>query len=1343
MMTSLSLIDDALDGRRFETARRLCLKALTDISGDPKPVQFRLHKACRQLGDIKTCRWVLNRIVPADEVEQREVNRLFAGDYDALGRGEGFRTSEEAAAGLTWEQYQDKYRKIAAEYRAKAGPDPAALAPKAPLEGSAPAGSGTVAGVLTFPDGRPAGNVTVTLGLKMTVREPDPATFMSPDMGYVPHIEPQSALTTRTDDHGAYRFEGVPADRHEFLSVTLNPQEFDIVTRFLVQGVTVTPGQVTRLDAVVDEWHSAPAREVLSPFPAEGRLAELVLKNPFHYDFPRQIISLPVPASERPGEGFQLFCSTDPRTRVPFQISGGDILFFADLPARTDRVFALYAGRSDALPAMVLQDDGVLDTGRAAFRLPVGTGAEALPPLMAVRGEDGVWRGTGRLRLPPGITVRERRTEVLESGALRLVVRVAYTLSNGAAYAIQFTAHQGEAYLLARETSDEVAGAAFEFSLSEFAGGRGFLHWTPEHGNVHWQTLLAVDCETARLQESVPWWIPPCGFGYAMTADGLAQRDYIGVFTLRRGDWVDRAFARISQGPGDAPPERREMDWPFPEMVGSTLSMITAHTDKTGDAFFRFGLFDGERQWGILVSTLERNDGPWKEISAVQHKNSSPRLQDFKDWRLDEVDALPRPHVVARRHELRALRRKTESPVFAPIWKRITSGPMHGPAAGLRAAVEGDPLVAWRKKRELVSVAQVRSRMTLMGRDFGDMYSPVGARPITPWAEEYDLIAASGAFTADEERLVRQFLMLMGHLYMEPDLMNWRYGSRNANFEADRSDVVGTIGVAFTGNPDAEMFVRHAVELMERSINVYGTPGSGRWYENPACYYLHASKCRSNLIVHLANHGIAHPTQWPRWKDVLGWGVLLLTPPCPHDYTVMRDGTDDYDGVGKVRRVSPIGDHAHLGPWMPEHYALMSRLYRGHDDAFADLLLWAYQAGGSNGGYFGNLPLLFATLEESDLRPAPAPVLPSRRLEGFGAAFRGHFEKQDEFFLLLMQGPGGYRYHRTEGSLLLFADGKPLIYDCGEAGETWRHTTLSFGEAHLPLAGGHVERFHSFDALDFCQGVHPDIVRPGEPIFLCDRCDHDLVDLAERRFVEPNPADSRSVLWVKDDYVILHDELKPGVGAGSHWHLQAVAQGETGNAHDGWTFRGRFGTDLQVLMPDQKFVEEQIETVAEYDYKVPAAECFAMRHLKVTGRDPQFYLAVLRPLPRGRTPVQATVLDNGVGVSVKDGKGLDDALFFSRKGCLFREGDLRFDGQYGAVLKRSDRLDLVLLAGRELQAAGYRVSSTGPAVHLRIAQGHAEVIAEGAGRVVVEGSGRTVTLDVLAATGRQCQAWKV
>src|SRR5690606_34048329 len=152
---------------------------------------------------------------------------------------------------------------------------------------------------------------------------------------------------------------------------------------------------------------------------------------------------------------------------------------------------------------------------------------------------------------------------------------------------------------------------------------------------------------------------------------------------------------------------------------------------------------------------------------------------------------------------------------------------------------------------------------------------------------------------------------------------------------ADRVDVAGTIGVVFRGHPDAAAFTDHAVALMEQSLNTYCTPGSGKWYENPACYYLHASKCRMNLLMHLANAGLFDPTTLPRLKQHLRWGVLLLPPPCPMEHDVMRDGCSatDYRAVPKVRRIAPIGDHAQLGPWVPEHYALAARLYRSSDPA--------------------------------------------------------------------------------------------------------------------------------------------------------------------------------------------------------------------------------------------------------------------------------------------------------------------------------------------------------------------------------------------------------------------------
>ncbi len=1371
-MTEASLPEakQALEHKRYETARRLALSLLQTNPGDRYASLHLLHEAFRRLGDPAAARGAIEQIQPADDLRRLEVLLLLVEDYYLLAVDSQYRLSEEAKAGLTLDEYQQKMaslmsglverclplartaqqrREVAAVLRRCGRQEQAAglLATEAEATSStqpvptAPA-AGSVAGSLRWPDGRPAAGITLVLGLALKTDEPDPAVYLDSALGYNPRIGAMESLTAITDGQGRFRFASVPAGTHEFLAARLDGEQHDIATRFLVQSLLVNEGKTTELDLAVTSWTSAPRREVSDPAPHQvtrgGATYRLVhqqaMANPFHFDFPRQLIHMALPP-DVPGDPRRLLLlsSAAPQTPLPFQVSRGELVFFADLPQLSDRTLMLYAtddaAATVAAPLLpirpVVAADGksaVIETGRASFRIPWGEDGGDLPPLMAVKGEDGRWRGQGRLQLPAGVTVKRRRTELVEAGPLSLSVRIAYALSNGTEYVIAFTAHRDEPYLLARETSVEVEGAAFEFSLKEFSGGRGFLHWTPEHGNMHWTSLTAEHRELARLQESVAWWIPPQGFGYAVTADGLEEKDYVGVFTLRRGEWIDRKFEALAQGPGD---ENRELDWPFPEMVGSTISMITAHTSASGDVFFRFGMFDGERQWGILVSTLDRNDGAFKEISAVQHKNSSPRLEDFKDWRLDEQDHAPRPSVVARRQDLRNLRKKKDSPIFAPYWRQIATGEARGAASGVAFAVEGDPLIAWRKKRELLLAARIYSKMTLLGRDFADIYSPVGGRILTQWVEEYDLIAASGVFTPDEERLLRQFFMLMGHMYMECDFMNWRYNSRNANFEADRTDIVGAIGLAFHGNPDAAIFLKHVSELMRRSLEVYCTPGSGKWYENPACYYLHASKCRMNLAFHLSRHGISDPTAIRRLKDFLRWGVFVLTPACPASYDTMRDGCDDaaYRATEKVRRVAPVGDHAHLGPWVPEHYALMSKLYRKSDPAFADLLLWAYQSGGSNGGYAGNMPLLFAALDEEDLRPAPAPDLTSRRLEGFGAAFRGRFGQEDEFYLLFKQGPGGYRYHRTEGSIILFADGKPLIYDGGEAGETWRHTTLSFYDVHMPLAAGHVERFRSFPGIDFCQGVHPEVIKPGEPVFLSDRCYHQYVDLAYSRFREPRPANSRCVLWIKNQYVLLHDELEIDPAIPSFWHLQAVADAHTGDAAQGYLFKGRFGTDLQVLLPDQSFQAETVEQTPMLEYHLPSERCFSMRHLMLAGNKPDHYLAILRPLARGQQPVIAHEIRSGghtVGAQVT-GDGLDDHLFFQRSGVEYQGTDLYFAGRYAAVLRRRESTCMLLLDAGMLQVGPMRIESDGPAVCLEFGERGTHLVAEGRGGFKITG----------------------
>jgi len=1372
--TNLAEIEAHLKSNQWETARRLCLRELA--KGPDNCVSMLLHEAYHYLADIAALRGTLDEIVPANEEEKFERLLLEVQDAERLATNQ-YRFSfdcAEAKAGLSMNEYFDKWRRRAAELWAEVDtlantetrrekiarvkrnlvPPPGAERHRAeivPKEPANPAGLGSLAGTLKFADGQPVANAVVTLGLAMAV-EQFPKTHINPRCGIPMKIEAQETLSTRTDSRGCFRFEQVPGGLHEYLAVGLDPDKFDIATRFIAQGIVIAAAKETTLNLAVAEWTSAPDYEVASPFaprlvrgPVNYRLVhEEKFHNPFNYTFPRQEVRFALPPGA-PGNAAKLLLlsSADAGIGQAFQLVGPEVVYFADLPDMTDRVYALYvAETADAEPFAATPDmeavpepDGtaVIDTGRASFRIAVGEGRDALPPIISVRGEDGVWRGRCRFKLAPGIEIVSRKTEFTVRGPLLIEWTTRYELSNGGSYELRFAAHRDEPYLLVHEISPEVEGMAFEFSLREFVGGRGYLHWNAEGCTIHWSTIEKQNRDVAHLQELVFWWGSPCGFAYGMGADGLEERDMIAVFTMRRGEWIDRKYEQFIHGPiGPDGKSNRELDWPQPEMTGSKISMIAARTTSDGDAYFNFGLFNGERRWGLLVSTWDRNDGPGKEIASVQHKVSSPRLQYFKDWRLDEQDKVSRPCVVAQRDKLRGLRKKKDLPVFREFWHRVRTRKGWESDESLAFAVDGDPVIAWRKKKELLTTAPLRASAILLGRDVSDLYSPVGGRMVTAFMEDYDLIAASGVFTPEEERTMRTYFILMGHMFMETDFMNWRFNSRNANFESDRVEVVGTAGLAFRGHTDSERFIHHAVSLMEKALNVYCTPGSGRWYENPASYYLQSLKCRTNLLFHLSREGIFDPTRMERLRDFVRWGILLLMPPCPHRYAVMRDGcsSQEYLAEEKVRRIPPIGDHAHLGPWTPVQFALMSKLYRPHDPAFADLLLWGYQSGGSNSGFMGGDGLVFACLEEEDLKLAPAQVLPSRRLEGFGAVFRGEMNTENEFYLLLKQGPGGYRYHNTEGSIILFADDKPLIFDGGEAGETWRHTTLSFYDVHRPLSIGHVERFHSFPGVDFCQGVHPVLIKPGDSEQLCNGGRTTMVPETWRRFVEPNPLDVRSLLWVKNEYVVMHDDLRLDPAIPSHWHAQVMADGETGNARDGYVFKGRFGTDLQIVLPGQTFAAESCTTVPMYEDGRPNTVC--MRHVQLTGDKPDHYLAVLRPLSKGKKPVRAQEIrrDGSTYALQVEGDGIDDLIFSNRQELDLVEAGVKFQGRYGAVLKRGAAVQLALLAGSAIEAHGIALHSSGPAAFVSVGASSMEVAAEGDGVIQITRNGKTNSLTI-------------
>jgi hypothetical protein len=1364
---SLAAAQAALAAQRYETARRLALAVEPADAGARMARALTLHDALARLGDLRAAMAALAEAGDGFEPALRRVEDLHRATTMAF-----YRTSPEQAEGLTYEEFQARLhaprataaralvdavadqaqagrarralRAALADADRRAPGDAPALAelerrwPEPPPPPAPAPVAVRLAGRLRFAAGAPA-DALVTLGVEAVVERTHP-TAVDP-RGLEVEVVACGAIATLSAPltaDGTFAIVGEVPPGTGFLAVTV-PGAAGVPTRYVARGLRVDGGALAPLDLPVEPWTSAPAPAPGEPLPGviehAGRRwtkhAEEVLANPFWHDFPRQDLRLDWPA---PPAGSAALV-WDGSGAVPHQVDReGRVLCFAALGQRAARRLGWYHATGVAppqppSPAIVLTVEAggataVLDTGVSRFRIPWGAAGDGAAPLLAVMGPDRAWRGQGRWQLDGAAAGGglARVTTVVASGALECVVEVAYRFPGGQRCVFTLTVHAGEEYLLVEERGDAVPEAALVFGLDEFRGGRGYLHWCAEGEAPHWHGLDGGPRELARLQESVPWWIPPAGFGWAATFDGCDRRDLVAVFTRRRGDWVDHAFAAIAGGP---PAGGHELDWPYPEMVGSTISMVTAVIAADGRPELRFPRFAGERHWGLLASDLARGDGPLKELHQVRHKTSFPRLDQLRRWTLDQPDRAPRPCLVVERERLPGIRAGLADPAIAALWRRVRAGGRHLDAEALAFAVAGDPATGWRLGRRLAALIPAQARCLLLSRENGDLWSPVGGRAWAPQAAAFDAVAASGALTPAEERELRAGLLLAGHLFMSPELMNWRYGARNANFESDRVDAVGSIGLCFPGDPDAEAMVAHAVERMRVALAAYCTPGSGKWYENPACYYLQALRCRMSIACLLAARGRLDLAAMPRLDGFLGWLLHMITPRLPASYAAMRDGCAhaEYAALTRVRRVAPIGDHAHLGPWIPDIAAVVARWLRAARPELAAALRWAWDEGGRDGGYHGSAPLLLAQARPADLAPdgAAIPPLPSRRLEGFGAVFRGAVGADDEFMLLAKLGPGGYRYHRSEGSFILVADGRPLVYDGGEGGEAWRHSGITYHEARLPPAPGRIERFASLPSVDYAQGLHPVVPRPGDPAYLSDVCDHRLVEEAHRRARIARPAAARAWLWVKGGYVLVWDRLDVDAEVVHRWNLQVLADAEAGDpyARAGLRFRGRFGTDLQVLLPG---AEGRPWTVAELrmsEHHLPPERCVAQRHLEAAARGAADWLAVLRPLPPGAEPVAAAplvALGRTVGARVT-GAGLDDRLVAGRVPVAVEDDAWSFAGCAGGLLRRPDGLRLLLLGPGRVAAGGAVLESDGPAAELAIGPGAPALRRDGEGQV--------------------------
>jgi hypothetical protein len=147
------------------------------------------------------------------------------------------------------------------------------------------------------------------------------------------------------------------------------------------------------------------------------------------------------------------------------------------------------------------------------------------------------------------------------------------------------------------------------------------------------------------------------------------------------------------------------------------------------------------------------------------------------------------------------------------------------------------------------------------------------------------------------------------------------------------------------------------------------------------------------------------------------------------------------------------------------------------------------------------------------------------------------------------------------------------------------------------------------------------------------------------------------------------------------------------------------------------------------EYHLPAGRCVAQRHLEIDARGAGDWLAVLRPLAPGRTPVETAplqALGRCVGARIT-GDGIDDRVVLGRTACAVADAAWSFAGCAGACLRRPDGLRLVLLGAGRISAGDAVLESDGPAAELRLDGAGPQLHRDGTGTVVASVGGRRLT----------------
>ena len=961
---------------------------------------------------------------------------------------------------------------------------------------------------------------------------------------------------------------------------------------------------------------------------------------------------------------------------VPFQFTprdrrSGTLTLFTDLPAMTSVAFFLFGAKEETKPPQVessfrIQRAGTLEqeayTGTAAFRVPAvrqDTFPQSRhitavpPPISAVRGPDGVWRGKGAF-VARG-RVQSMATEWLNTGPLWRQLRVRYNLEGGAWYEATLSFLSGQPYVVVTERCRGLSEGGFRFSA--YPGLQPDFAALCVINKLQARALACTGLQRLiEIPRYVVWSPPGIGDAAGFYSSAADKRDLLTTFSVHPGDWNVQSLERWrSDVFGD-----RSRYWGDPKPGGR--DSIEVFEDKQ-DAYFSYPFFAGERQWGLAVT--DRED-PLNRAADLRTQVGECTLDWYKglvlDW--DEEPLESHPRLVVSRDRLSEVALALQRDPLLRMIYGIEPTEGGRPYPYMDFLFMGSPEAAWafRNPHNYPGLVQ----QARIGKMRGFVFSPVPVRGGSVyWSDTYDAFVNSNLHDPWTWRVMRARMMFLAYALHSGDFMAWRYHAGHRNFDFTRFEVIAALALNFPTHPDARMLVEHATSQFRESLIAFTTEGSGKWEENLGCYYLWSLRTAAAMNARLLNARWRRydPFDWHKGPLFVEFAVKCITPEHPLNDRVCIDGLKEgqsYEQVPRGRRIPGVGDHGGEGGIPVTDGIGLSGIVAerlGHRRLAADLL-GAWRAGGFMREGQAGVDLkgiLVGTLDPRAVQRAVMQPRSSENLPGYGFCFRCGWGTPKETFLLFKCGKGGYRYHLSEGSFVFYANNRPLSLDGDENFIPARHATLSIGPQCGYVGNGVIERHFLHPVADYCRGVFA-----GSKI-------------------------TRSILFVKNDYFVIRDDN--GGDESSNFHLPLLVHkierrgdpigssdpdNRTPNTANLLFFcPGRLATDV-LLYPLGK-------PPARVDIKTDPLLNQQLITMTRDKGDP--HLNVLQWTEPSGPPLKIAPVGPGYRI---EGPDFVDHLFFTAEPVHFQEGDVAFDGRAGLIRQKGGKTTLLLLDGTRI-----------------------------------------------------------